>query len=230
MQIAPGFYSMSQNEGGHVHAYLVDDVLIDTLYDDDAGVILAELKALGKTPRDIKHIVLTHGHKSHISGLAAIQRMSGATVYAHEWEAPIIEGKRKAERVGLPRLTQRPRNFTVWKLQTALHFGLGSHQPCKVNRYVKDGDKVGPLEVIETPGHTPGSLSFWHPELDVIVVADTICTYPELGAWEGFTQNQKDWERSIAKLAAISRARILCSGHGAPLLDGAADVIKGLRK
>ena len=46
MQIAPGIYSMGQDEGGHVHAYLLDDgtglTLLDTLYDDDANVVLSD--------------------------------------------------------------------------------------------------------------------------------------------------------------------------------------------
>ena len=48
MRIAPGIFSMGQEEGGHVHAFLLDDgnglTLIDTMYDDDARHVLAELK------------------------------------------------------------------------------------------------------------------------------------------------------------------------------------------
>ena len=49
MEVTPGVYSMSQQQGGHVHAFLLDDgnglTLIDTLYDDDGNVVLAELQA-----------------------------------------------------------------------------------------------------------------------------------------------------------------------------------------
>lgn len=44
----------------------------------------------------LKHILLTHAHRSHLGRLAELKRMSGATVYAHEWEADIIAGERKA--------------------------------------------------------------------------------------------------------------------------------------
>ena len=44
----------------------------------------------------LKHILLTHAHRSHLGGLSELKRMSGATVYAHEWEADIIAGERKA--------------------------------------------------------------------------------------------------------------------------------------
>src|SRR5690242_14794113 len=91
LQIAPGVYSMSQEAGGHVHAFLLDDggelTLIDTLFDSDARQILDVILKLGRTPKHLKNIVLTHGHRSHLGGLAALKRVSGATVYSHEWEA-----------------------------------------------------------------------------------------------------------------------------------------------
>ncbi|MCA9871353.1 MAG: MBL fold metallo-hydrolase, partial [Anaerolineae bacterium] len=90
MEIAPGIYSMSQRQGAYVHAFLLDDgnglTLIDTLYDTDAHRILAELQRIGKTPQDIKHIIMTHCHRSHLGGLARLKELSGAPIYAHEWE------------------------------------------------------------------------------------------------------------------------------------------------
>jgi glyoxylase-like metal-dependent hydrolase (beta-lactamase superfamily II) len=65
-QIAPGVYSMKQNKGGHVHAFLLDNgtdlTLIDTLFDTDARQILKRIESIGHTIQDLKHIVLTPGH------------------------------------------------------------------------------------------------------------------------------------------------------------------------
>ena len=87
MEIAAGVYSMDQSTGGHVHAFLLDDgeglTLIDTLFDTDAGRILDRLSALGKSAEDLKHIILTHAHRSHLGGLAVLKDLSGATVYSH---------------------------------------------------------------------------------------------------------------------------------------------------
>ncbi len=69
MQITPGVHSLEQDKGGNVHAFLLDDgqglTLIDTLY-DDGNVVLAEIAAMGRTPADLKQIILTHAHKSHL--------------------------------------------------------------------------------------------------------------------------------------------------------------------
>ena len=110
MQIAPGIHSMGQDKGGHVHAFLLDDgnglTLIDTLYDDDGEVVLSEIARMGRTPPDVKHIILTHAHKSHLGGLAALKQASGATVCAHAWEVDIIAGRRKATPVS--KVPKRP--------------------------------------------------------------------------------------------------------------------------
>lgn len=234
MIVSPGVYSMTQKEGGNVHCFLIEDtdgkfILLDTGYDDDGHIVRDELAAIGKGTCDIKLIALSHAHKSHISGLAELQRMSKAPVAAAEWEIPIIQGTKKAARVGFPKFSQRPRSLTVWKLQVGLTLGLGSHTPCEVHQRLKNGDKVGPLEVIETPGHTPGSICLWYAERKILFAADTICTWPAPpGPWEGFTLDEDAYWRSIALLADLP-AVTLCSGHGDPVGD-AQDVIRRLRR
>ncbi len=231
MRIAPGIFSMGQEEGGHVHAFLLDDgnglTLIDTMYDDDARHVLAELKDIGRTPADIKHIILTHAHKSHVGGVAALKEASGAPVYAHDWEVDIIAGRREATRVSA--VPRRP--LAVYKLQLGLALGLGKHKPCEVDHRLKAGSRVGPLEVVETPGHTPGSLSFWWPERRALFAGDVVATWPEFAAgWPGLTLDNDRNLRSVNQLTDFGDAEILCVGHGEPITEGAASQIKRLVK
>src|SRR5262245_20558229 len=104
-EIVPGVYCLSQRKGGRVHAFLLDDgkelTLIDCLFDTDGQRIVQAIAQIGRQVSDLKNIVVTHGHRSHIGGLAALQKMSGAKVWAHEWEADIIAGQREAQRVSL---------------------------------------------------------------------------------------------------------------------------------
>lgn len=229
--IAPGIYSIGDNAGGHVRSYLVQDgdgyILIDTGADTDAKLIRAAVSS----PREIKKILISHGHNSHVKGLATIQRMSQAPVLCHSWELDIVEGTRKAERIPFPKPWARPRwNPTAYGLALGLHYGRGTHQPCSASGILMEGQRVGPLLVIETPGHTPGSLSFWHEELRMLFVADTICTWPPpAGPWDNFTLDEKAWRHSIGKLSELP-ARILCSGHGDPVMEGAQNLIRGMVK
>ena len=230
MQIAPGIYSMGQEEGGHVHAFLLDDgnglTLIDTMYDDDGRHVLAELSAIGKTPADVKHIILTHAHKSHVGGVAALKKASGAPVYSHAWETDIIAGRREATRV---RAFPPKKPLAVYKLQLGLALGLGRHKPCEVDTRIKAGDRVGPLEVVETPGHTPGSLSFWWPERKALFAGDVIATWPVFEAgWPGLTLDNDQNLRSVNQLTDFGNAEVLCVGHGEPIAQGAAQAIKRL--
>ena len=231
MEIAPGIYSMSQEEGGHVHAFLLDDgtdlTLIDTLYDDDGKGVLAELARIGRTPAQVKHIILSHAHKSHLGGLAALKKASGATVCAHDWEVDIIAGRRPATRVSP--IPKKP--LQVYKLQLGLALGLGKHVPCEVDRRLKAGDHVGPLQVIETPGHTPGSLSFWWAERRALFAGDVIVTWPDLApGWPGLTLDNAQNLRSARQFTDFSNAEVLGVGHGEPISREAASEIRKILK
>jgi glyoxylase-like metal-dependent hydrolase (beta-lactamase superfamily II) len=233
MKLTDGLYSMSQTRGGRVHAFLVEDpngglILIDTLLDKDAAGVLAELAAIGKTPQDIKTIALTHSHKSHLGGLATIARLSGATILAHEDEIPIIEGRQKAKKVGfgLP----KPFNAEVYALQVGLNLGLGKHVPATVNSTLKEGMRIGPLELMSVPGHTSGCMGFWWPEKRALIAGDTVATWPELDlGWPTFNLDPVAAKRSVGKMADLSTCEILCVGHGEPIQRGGADVLKELK-
>src|SRR5690349_13016254 len=101
MEIAPGLHSMVETQGGYVHAFLIEDggdlTVIDTLYSAGAKHILEMIQKIGKSVTDVKRIVLTHAHRAHLGGLARLKELSGAEVYAHEWEADIAAGERKQQ-------------------------------------------------------------------------------------------------------------------------------------
>jgi glyoxylase-like metal-dependent hydrolase (beta-lactamase superfamily II) len=232
MQISPGFHSLGDKSGGYVRAFLIDDgqglTLIDTLLDKNGSLVLEELKAMGKKPQDITRIILTHAHQSHLGGLAALKAASGARVYAHDWEAEIIEGKKKVQ---VPPTTtlfpQKP--LKAYPLQIAFVLGLGMPAPCPVDESLKDGDHVGPLTVMHAPGHTPGSMAFYWPEKRALIAGDIVVTWPELAlGWPAITLDNKQNRESVGKLCDMVAAEVLCVGHGQPVVWGAAAVMKGL--
>src|SRR5450759_5246123 len=127
MKVAEGIYTVSQDKGGHVHSFLLDDgdglSLIDALYDTDAALILNEIQAMGRKPSDLKNIIITHAHRSHIGGVATLKQASNATVYSHEWEAGIIDGSRAATKVSL--FPKPP--LQAYILQLGLALGYDNH-------------------------------------------------------------------------------------------------------
>jgi len=222
MEAAPGIYSMGQSQGGNVHAFLLDDgnglTLVDTLFDTDARRILAQVQAIGKTVQDVKHIILTHAHRSHLGGLAKLKELTGAPVYAHEWEADIISGDRKAQPVSI--LPYPP--YRTYPLQIGLNLDIAKHIPISVDHFVHEGDRIGPIQVLFAPGHSPGHLAFYWPERRALIAGDAICTWPTfMLGWRGFLLNPKQHQASLRHLAELD-TEVLCVGHGEPLTSGRA--------
>ena len=232
MEITPGLNSLGDDSGGYVRAFLVDDgqslILIDTLLDKDGTLVLDELRQLGRKPAEITRIVLSHAHQSHLGGLAALKKATGATVYSHDWEADVIAGKRKVEVPKTTTLWPQP-PLQIYPLQVAFVLGLRMPAPCDVDQNLKDGDHVGPLTVMHTPGHTPGSLSFYWPEKRALIVGDIVVTWPgpALG-WPQITLDNKQNQESVGKLCDQTNAEIVCVGHGDTVVSGGSQVMKDL--
>src|SRR5262249_18733944 len=167
MELAPGVHSIGQEKGGQVRCFLLDDggalTLIDSLWDVDAHRILGEIKRLGRTVTDLKHIVVTHAHRSHLGGLATLKRMSGALVGCHAWEADIVEGERRAQPV--PILPMRPLRayYRVYPLQLGAAIGIGPHPPFPFDRALDERDNLVPSLVDLPPCHTRVPLRFFWP-------------------------------------------------------------------
>jgi hydroxyacylglutathione hydrolase len=226
-QIADGVYSLSQRKGGRVHAFLLDHgdglTLIDTLYDTDGARIVQAIQQLGRQISQLRNIVITHAHRSHLGGLAKLKQLSGAKVWAHEWESDIIAGNRKAQAISL--IPQWP--LRVYYLQLGLALGIGKHPGCEVDAFVREGDGIGPLQVIHAPGHSPGHLAFYWKERAALFAGDAIATWPDLSlGWPAFNLNATQHRQSLRKLDDV-RADVVAVGHGEPV---AGDQVEQLRR
>lgn len=227
-ELAPGVHALGGKKGGRVRAFLLEDggelTLVDTLFESDAAGVLEAVRRLGRRPSDLKRIALTHAHRSHLGGLAALKRETGATVLAHEWEADIVSGDRPAQSVGLKPTAP----LRTYPFQVGIFLNRPRHRPCPVDESVGDGAAVGPLRVLHVPGHSPGHLAFHWPERKLLLSGDAIATWPRFEAgWPAFTLNPEQHAESIRRLAGLDAA-IVGVGHGDPITAGAADRVHSL--
>ena len=227
-ELAPGVHVLGGKKGGRVRSFLLDAsgelTLIDTLFEDDARGVLDAIRGLGRKPSDLTRIALTHAHRSHLGGLAALKRASGATVLAHASEADIVSGDRPAQPVGLKPTAP----LRTYPFQVGIFLNRPKHRPCPIDESIDDGDAVGPLRVLHAPGHSPGHLAFSWPERGLLLSGDAIATWPRFEAgWPAFTLNPEQHADSIRRLAALDAA-IVGVGHGEPITAGAAERVRGL--
>lgn len=128
-------------------------VLLDTGFPGDTARIRRVMTAAGVGPRDVRAILLTHGHIDHAGNAAELQEWTGAPVYAHPADQPHIHGTYPY--AGLARLTG---------MLEAAGRNVTAYRPVRVDHFLRDGDVLpywGGLQVVHLPGHTDGHCGFY---------------------------------------------------------------------
>ncbi len=168
---------------------LKEGVIIDP--GDDADIILQAVKELAI---NIKFILATHGHFDHVGAVAPLKRVLKAEFLAHKDDFFFIEDGEKAAR----------------------RWNIDIEQPPKPDRFIVDGDKIKVgnfhLEVIHTPGHSPGGVSFLHDRM--LFGGDTLFQ-GSIGRTDFRKGSFEDLSKSIkTRLYTLPDDTIVYTGHG----------------
>ncbi len=166
----------------------------------DAGVSPAAVEPFRNR---IGIIALTHCHFDHIAHLREIAHLTGAEIAIHECDA-----------AGLINGTD----------SLALHFG--SRPPGIVSdMLLGDGDRIGNLLVLHTPGHTRGSVCFYNEQERSLISGDTVFSDGGFGRYDFPGGSRHDLAGSVRRLAGLD-VEGLYPGHGEPVLAGGARHIR----
>lgn len=224
-QIVPGLYTFTGLTIGHVYLITEGDglTIIDASIPGSASKILKQLAEAGYQPSDVKRILITHAHFDHVGGLLELAEKTGAHVVASEIEKPYISDKAPVPRAKMS---------DVPLIQRLLMLGGETvNKPVTVHRIVYDGalmpEVFGGLQVIATPGHSPGHVSFWQPERRIAIIGDVLFNLPPRMSLPlaAFTADMPENIRSLKKIVALEPS-VVCFGHGEPLTTGAADKLR----
>ncbi|QDT99263.1 MBL fold metallo-hydrolase [Gimesia aquarii] len=192
-------------------------VLIDAGMASDGRDIDLALAKLNLSHSDIRAILLTHWHNDHAAGAAEIQARSGAPVYCHVLDKP-----------NLTRVTSH-NGFRGWLANHIPEWGifvlfiglLGEAVPRAVEspEVVCDSDTI--LEgftVIETPGHTPGHISFYYAPEKALFAGDALAVIGERIRFMArpVTPDHEAARDSMIRCLSMD-IEVLCPGHRHPL-------------
>jgi glyoxylase-like metal-dependent hydrolase (beta-lactamase superfamily II) len=191
--------------------------LIDCGYEETFFEFVQELNRLGVSVKDLEGILISHDDIDHLGALAFFKEGNPSIkVYCSEIEEPSVSGKIKSERLlqaegSLPGL---PVEYKAWALQFIGK--LKSIKRLNVDGVLKNNDKIeGEMEVIFTPGHTKGHISFYVPSQRTLIANDALVLEGERFeiANPNFTLDIKEALRSIEVIKALDPLKIICY-HG----------------
>jgi glyoxylase-like metal-dependent hydrolase (beta-lactamase superfamily II) len=206
---------------GMANAFLIegDDglTLIDAGYPNKEAAVLAAIRALGRPPDQLKHLIFTHGHPDHIGSGAAIVRETGARTYMHPLDIPIAES-------GGPFRPMMPAPGLLGRVLCNLFYHPNERlDPVAIDQALNPGEILpiaGGFEVIHVPGHCAGQVALlWCPGR-MLFAADVCTNIMGLGDPVGF-ENLEEGRVSQRKLASLS-FDAAGFGHGKPIARDAS--------
>ena len=217
MQVIPGVYQITFR---YANIFLIVEdslTLIDAGYPGNTKSLVDFIRTLGRSPEEIKLILLTHNHFDHTGGLAKLRKLTDAKVAAPKidftldkdiWPYP---GSKY-----LGKLTQVPFLSTIRDLMIL--------NAKSVDVLLDGGEELpvlGGLWVILTPGHTAGSISLYARRRKLLFVADAI--NKRHGLRLPLKTATTDISQAIASIEKMTHLDIdtICFGHGRPITEDA---------
>ena len=185
-------------------------LLLDVGFPHAVDQLEDHLADVGHGFEDVWAVLLTHQDGDHAAGLSTVVDRADPLVFAHPEAAPYVDGRLdpiKGDDDG------------------------DRYPPVPVDVEVTDGTRfatdAGRMEVVHTPGHTPGHLSLYLPEAKLLVAADAL-TAPEgelAGPSEEFTLDVEEAVESVGRLADEDVERTLCY-HGGVVEQGTGAIAR----
>jgi len=145
-----------------MNCYLVEEedglTLVDSTISSPAIDVATLVKQLGK---DLRRVTLTHAHGDHVGGVSGVRKLyPGVEISISERDGRILAG----DKTLLPAEAQTAVKGSFLKVEW------------KPDRLLKPGDRVGSLEVVASPGHTPGHIAFFDVRDRALIAGDAIQT------------------------------------------------------
>ena len=204
IKVAEGIHRVDGVRVSNAYLVSVEDglLLVDTGIPGNAKRILAFIERLGRRPDELRTIVLTHWHIDHVGSVAELKRLTGAQVAIHELDAPVLAGRERPAK-GRRAMAVITRLFRLRRVTADL--------------LLRDGDRIGGLEVVHVPGHTAGSIVLRRDD-GVVFSGDALLGDRHGGIRPpdpGLSLDPAQAQASAEEIGALD-FRLLLPGHGRP--------------
>ena len=179
--------------------------LVDTSIRSPAADVAGLMKQLGT---ELLRVALTHAHGDHVGGVSGVKKLfPDVEVSISERDARLLGGD-KTVLPSEPQTTVKGSFVTIdWK----------------PDRLLKPGDRVGSLEVVASPGHTPGHVAFLDVRDRALIAGDAFQTHGGIAASGDFRLlfpfvAMATWNKPAALTSAVAlralQPSLLAVGHG----------------
>lgn len=182
------------------NAYVLASEPKALIVDPAPGSATQIISAIEAHHLDLVGIYLTHSHWDHIGDLATLQ---------HKYEVPVFVHHLDRMNVELPGSDQVPMMMPI--------IGV------KPDGFLEEGQRITlgdiAIEVIHTPGHTPGGICLWLPQEKILFSGDTLFK-GSIGTLSLPTADSSSMWCSLKKLAKLPPSTVVYPGHGEPTMIG----------
>lgn len=199
-QLADEVWQLDGFPRDNVNVYILGDVLIDAAAPWERRRIAKQIR-----DRELAAHALTHAHPDHYGASHAICTKFDLPLWCGADDAEAVERGKVATRFG-----------SGWFPGPAAH---------PVARTLREGDTVAGFTVLETPGHSPGHVSYWRESDRTLICGDVFFGCNPFLLLKGLREPPRlfsfdpEQNRRSAKRLAELQPLLTCFGHGPPLRD-----------
>lgn len=211
-----------KHQNGTIYPVLISSgnqlVLVDTGFPGQFEELKLAVEKAGFEISQLTAVVITHQDIDHIGTIKeVIAANPGVKIYLHTMEAPYVTGVRVPVKVAkmeamLPELSEEQKGF---------FYGFKkAFEDRQLEDVILVSDKewlepVPEVQIIHTPGHTPGHICLYIPEEGLLIAGDAlnVANGKLTGASPQHTQDMDQAYESIAKLVLLDLKQVICY-HG----------------